>query len=89
MKHTFVHRTKYRTDADDTVSIAVSPRAVRGALVDASPTVAPAQRWRQLQQRIETYHMQQAIVQQCASDVAAYYLCVFMRPRYSVLAPIM
>jgi len=89
MKHTFVRRTVYRTDADDVVSIAASPRAVRHALADASPGVAPAQRWRQLQQRIETYHVHQAIAQQCASDVAAYYLCVFMRPRYSILAPIM
>ncbi len=89
MKHTFVHRTRYRTDADDGLAIAASPSTVRRALVDASPTVAPAQRWRQLQQRIETYHMQQALAQRCASDVAVYYLCVFMRPRYSVLAPIM
>lgn len=88
MKHLFMQRLVHRVVANEGSPMVASPHSVRGALVDAAPGVAAAQRWRQLQQRIDSYHVHQAIAQRCAPDIVAYHVCVFLRPRYSLGAPI-
>ncbi len=89
MKRCFLQRMVQCADANDAAQHAATPRLVRRALADASPGVAPAQRWQQLQQRINTHHVHEAMAQRCAPGVAAYYVYLFMRPRYSFAAPIM
>lgn len=89
MKRCFLQRLVHYADVDDAAHRAAAPYWVQRALADASPGTAPAQRWQQLQQRIETYHVHEAMAQRCASDAAAYYVYLFMRPRYSLAAPIM
>jgi hypothetical protein len=78
------------TDVDDCLHSAATIHLLRRALADA-PTGAPlAERWNVLQQRIRAYQARQHFIAPLhAADAWTRHMCLFIRPRSSLMATIM
>jgi hypothetical protein len=91
MKQHDLQRKVRRTETDDCLHTVVAPDALlRRVFTEVAPGSAPAERWSKLQQRLRSHHsFHESSAQMRAYGAMERQLCLFIRPRYSLLAPIM